>query len=95
MAAQRHYITSGPGKWDFVVGTFDKERPIFFTVTGVTDVSKVQVDIRSVGMEDGTREKWLFSGILIGPDQLVDGRPRPCHGYYNLRERSGWIELPR
>ncbi|MFA5877998.1 MAG: hypothetical protein WC845_01390 [Candidatus Staskawiczbacteria bacterium] len=93
MAAQRHQILEGPGKWDFVIGTFEAGKRVFFTVLGVPGVTKIRVAIRGVEMEDGTREKWLFKGILEEPDTFLSGS-HPCNGYYDLRTRKGWVDLP-
>ena len=86
MAARKYSIVDGPGKWDFVVGLFERDRHFHFTIHGKRPKDVLVIDLRSASMEDGSKNRWLITGYVV--DYGVTFK-----GYYDIQTRKGWIEF--
>ncbi len=77
-------IIDGPGKFDLMAALFDGKR-VFFTIEGG---DKVEAQMNSVAIEDGSRESWLISGRIVG-----SGSWQKFSGYFETRKRHGHLEI--
>lgn len=84
--ATKHKIVDGPGKFDLMCCLFDGKR-VFFTVEGRRK-HKVEVQIDSVAIEDGSHESWLVSGHIVSGDLW-----EKFSGYFETRKRRGHLEI--
>jgi len=84
-------ISNGPGKdglnhaffWNT---TTDPHFVIFKVELGEGISIPVTVCLNGLERESGSGYQWLFKGFNHCSGQQV-------HGYYNLQDRTGWIEL--
>ena len=89
MATQRFEICNGPAKWDLMLSLFDgtstNPRLARFQVHELFGAKTfIPILINGVSREDGSGEKWIFTGY-------VDGKP--AKGFFSTQDRHGWIEL--
>lgn len=90
--ATRFSIEDGPSKFDLMAALFDGKKVIITLrdaappTTGRMRLPEVYV--RSVEIEDGSRESWLIKGWCSGPSGS-----REFTGYFDSRTRKGWMEF--
>lgn len=97
-------ITDGPSKFDLIVGFSDRFGPGFGGnqrfVRFTTDVviagnrqGEVRMYVSGLEYESGGGHSWLFRGYAAPGSSLeVDGKNSQISGYYNSKNRTGWLK---
>ncbi len=73
-------IKSGPGKFDLMLGLFERKIIHFFTSNG----RKINCFIISVQQEDGSCESWNIKGFVVEYDSNFEG-------YYTTKKNEGFF----
>lgn len=86
-------ITSGPSKWDLMLGLFDntseKSRYVAFVLDKPTNDydfphGKVEISIDSLEREDGSGDSWNITGRLRGSNQFI-------RAFFSTKRRKGTL----
>lgn len=95
MATRRFTIVSGPSKFDLMLGLFDgnSKKPRLVTFVILEDVLRTktvnyQTLLSGVSREDGSGDKWMFTGQITSHQS-----GRPVRGFFSTRNRRGYLEL--
>ena len=90
----RYEITAGPSKFDLSVVLFHTpseggHHTVNFTLKKGRSkaISIVQVVITSVGVEDGSRERWVITGWV------KNGQNTKFHGCFETHQRTGYLMM--
>lgn len=83
-------ITAGPSKWDLLIEALGHGKNIEFSFE---DSDKRQVQILSVGPEDGSGESWLITGRTLEEKRdRTTYHPFDFKGWYSTKLRWGTYE---